>query len=340
MPPLKVCQTFTVGVTPASMSITSCGTRGYVANSNDYELKGEDSVTVLDLQKGLPILTIHDDSFKEPYRIGIDEKYVYVCNSGSTTLTIIEIKSNKVVGVIEGFDGPAGIAISGGRAYVTNFGVTSMTGHTVSVVDLLERKITATIETDTAPQALTISNDRVYVVCYVDGKPGHGTLNVIDLTSNTVTAKLLGLFGPFGIVVSGYRAYVPNFGSNDFDPYGKTLAVIDLHKGKIIKEIELGIQPSGIAIRPDGKYVYVSNFNELYAKPGFQQITAGAGTVNIIRTKDLKVITPTISVGRTPSTLTMAPNGQMLYACQYIENTISAIRLRSGGKGCKERRHR
>ena len=75
---------------------------------------------------------IHDHSFLEPYRIAIDchDKYAYVCNSGSParsstvgTVSIISIKSNKVVGIITGFDGPGGIAISNkNQTYVSNYG--------------------------------------------------------------------------------------------------------------------------------------------------------------------------------------------------------------------------
>ena len=116
------------------MAITKRGKYAYVANSNNYGIAGSDSVTVLDLHKGLPKTTIHDSSFVEPYRIAIDhnDHYAYVCNSGSPanvnqqgTVSVIDIERNKVVDVIDGFDGAGFVVLSKTRGYVTNYGAPS-----------------------------------------------------------------------------------------------------------------------------------------------------------------------------------------------------------------------
>ena len=335
-------QTFNVGVNPANIAITPNGKYGYVANSNNYSIPGSDSVTVLDLKNGIPKLTIHDNSFVEPYRIAIDRcsKYAYVCNSGSPatitetgTVSIIDIKTNTVIGVIKGFDGPGGIVISKNIAYVTNYGapggVISGNGKTVSVVDLLQRKIIDTIVVDLAPAALALSSDNkfLYVIAYVDGKPGTGVLNVISTKTNTVINSITGFFGPYGIALTkdGKYAYVTNFGSNDFAPYGTTVSVVDLNKNSIIKNIQVGIQPSGIAISKD--FAYVSNYNTLYAKSNFQNLTAGEGTINVICLKCNKVISPTISIGQSPSTITLSPDNKKLYVCKYVQNTVAELSL-------------
>jgi YVTN family beta-propeller protein len=339
---IQLDQTFTVGVNPANLAITPNGKYGYVANSNNYGIMGSDTVTVLDLRKGVPKLTIQDDSFIEPYRIAIDNegRYAYVCNSGSPaniglfgTVSIIEIKTNKVVGVITGFDGPGGIVISKNIAYVTNYGapggVMSGNGHTVSVVDLTQRSIIDTIEVDLAPAALALSpcHNFLYVVAYVDGVSGTGKLDVISTKTNSVITTITGFFGPFGIAVTknGKYAYVTNFGSNDFAPYGTTVSVVDLNKYSIIKTIEVGIQPSGIVISED--FAYVSNYNVLYAKANFQNLTPGEGTVNVICLKCNKVISPTISVGQSPSTITLSPDNKKLYVCKYVQNTVAGLSL-------------
>jgi DNA-binding beta-propeller fold protein YncE len=340
--PIHLNNTYNTGVNPANLAITSNGKYAYVANSNNYSIKDSDSVTVLDLRKGVPKVTIHDDSFVEPYRIAIDHcnKFAYVCNSGSPattsdagTVSIIDIKTNTVVGVIEGFDGPGGIVITKNIAYVTNYGapggVTSGHGTTVSVVDLITRKIIKTIVVSLAPAALALSPDDkfLYVIAYTDGKPGTGRLDVISTKTNTVLNSIPGFFGPFGIAVTkdGEFAYVTNFGSNDFAPYGTTVSVVDLDKIVIVKTIELGIQPSGIAISKD--FAYVSNYNTLYAKANFQNLTPGEGTVNIICLKSNKVISPTISIGQSPSTVVLSPNQKKLYVCKYVQNTVAELVL-------------
>jgi YVTN family beta-propeller protein len=335
--------TYNVGVNPASISITPNGKYGYVANSNNYGIPNGGSVTVLDLKKGVPKLTIHDTSFVEPYRIGIDHdgNFAYVCNSGSPispdlagTLSIIDVKENKVVGTIIGFDGPGAIAISNHNiAYVTNYGaqggLQSGNGKTVSVVDLNEREIIDTIEVDLAPSSLILSSDDkvLYVICYVDGNPGTGKLHVISTKTNKIIKTISGLFGPFGIALTknGNLAYVTNFGSNNFEPYGTTVSVICLHENKIIKNISVGIQPCGIAIT--NEFAYISNYNVLYAGANSQNLTPGEGTINIICLKHNKVISPTISVGQSPSTITLSSCGKKLYVSKYIQNTVAELHI-------------
>lgn len=339
---IHLSNTYNVGVNPANLAITPNGRYAYVANSNNYSIKDSDSVTVLDLKRGVPKVTIHDDSFVEPYRIAIDHrgKFAYVCNSGSPatnsdvgTVSIIDIETNAVVGVIEGFDGPGGIVITKNIAYVTNYGapggVTSGHGTTVSVVDLIARKIIKTIIVSLAPAALALHpcDKLLYVIAYVDGKPETGRLDVISTKTNVVLNSIPGFFGPFGIAVTkdGEFAYVTNFGSNDFAPFGTTVSVVDLDKVSIVKTIQLGIQPSGIAISKD--FAYVSNYNTLYAKANFQNLTPGEGTVNVICLKSNKVISPTIPVGQSPATITLSPDCKKLYVCKYVQNTVAEISL-------------
>lgn len=344
---------FNVGVTPSSVSISPNGKFAYVTNANNYEIANGDSVTVLDLKTNLPITTITDLSFNEPYRSAIspDGTKVYVANSGSPsqtqgptdgTVTIIDTKTNSVTGVITGFDGPSGIVLNkkGTIAYVNNYGapggVKSGNGTTISVVDLKTNKIINTITVGLAPAALALSDDNeyLYVINYVDGMPGTGSLTIVKTSDNTVLNTITGLSGPFGIVLSKSKhhwnsnryAYVTNFGSNDFAPYGTTVSVIDLKKGKIIDNIATGIQPSGIARSPCGKYIYVSNYNALYAKANFQNLTYGQSTISIISTKDNKLVTPTVSIGETASYLTTSPNGT-IYATNYVMNVVRAITL-------------
>ena len=329
-----------MGINPSNLSVTPNGKYAYVTNSNNYGITGSDSVTVLNLRKGVPKLTIHDCSFVEPYRIAIDShgKHGYVCNSGSPktseslgTVSIIDIETNKVSGVIEGFDGPGGIALSEKLAYVTNYGgpggLGSGNGTTISVVDLKTNQIINTIIVDLAPSALILSSchNFLYVTCYVDGNVGTGTLNIICTKTNKIITKIPGFSGPFGIALTtcGGRAYVTNFGSNNFAPYGTTVSVVNLKKQQIIKNIEVGIQPAGIAVSPN--FAYVSNYNALYAGPGFQNLTPGEGTISIICLKNNKVVCPNISVGQSPSSVILSPNCKKLYVCKYVQNTVAEI---------------
>ena len=353
--PNTVVATITVGVTPAGIAITPDSRYAYVANNNNYGLTGpdEDSVTVIDLATNLPKTTIFDASFNEPYTVTINPAgtLAYVTNSNSTTVTIINVQTNTVIGTINGFDGPSDMAINaaGTVGYVNNYGSghpeLSGEGHTVSVVNLVTNTITATVDVGTAPAALAITpnGQYVYVINYVDGNPNTGTVSVIRTSDNSVTTPITsGLSGPFGISISpdGTYAYVTNFGSNNFDPYGTTVSVINLKTNTIVDTVTLGIQPSGVGVTPDNRYVYAANYNTLYGGAGFTDLTAGQGTVNVIDTTTDTLLPVTILVGSSPSNITISPNGEFAYVSNFASNTVSVIAVQSfqiTATGCKMR---
>ena len=108
--------------------------------------------------------------------------------------------------------------------------------------------------------------------------------------------------------------------------------MVDLKHLRILQNIETGIQPAGVAVSPDGHFLYVSNYNTLYASPDFQNLTPGEGTISIIRLKNrdpshTAVIASTIPIGQSPTTMTLSHDGKKLYVCQYLQNTVTAISL-------------
>lgn len=345
--PNTVVATITTGITPAGLAITPNNSFAYVANNNNYGITNEDSVTVINLATNTVETTIHDPSFTQPYTVTINAAgtKAYVTNSVTTTITIIDIATNTVSGVITGLNGPSGMVITPDQttAYVNNYGVNSGTGNTVDVVDLNTNMVTASIIVGLAPASLAITpdGDFVYVINYVDGNIGTGTISIIDTNTNTVVGSpITGFSGPFGIAITpdGNYAYVTNFGSNNFMPYGTTVSVVDLNTNLIVDTVELGIQPSGIAITPDGRFAYASNYNSLYTDVSFTDLVAGQGTVNIIDIASNTVIPPIIAVDQAPDAIAITSDGSFAYVSNFTSNTVNAIALPTfqiTGQGCK-----
>lgn len=335
----QVVATINTGVTPAGIALTPNGHHAYVANNNYYGIPGQDSVSVLNLKHNKPEMIIYDESFDKPYTVTIDHKgkYAYVTNGNSTTVSIIDVKENTVVGVINGFDGPSDMVIKPhgeGKhkiAYVNNYGsaagVGSGNGHTISVVDLKTRAIIATINVDQAPLALAMSHDgeHLYVVNYVDGNTGTGTMQIINTADNSIISTTTGFSGPYDIVVKHDEkyAYVTNFGNNNFVPFGNTVSAVRLSKCQpYIKEnIVVGIQPSGIALK-NQHFAFVTNYNQLYEG---DQIIQGQGTVNVIDIHSREVVSPTIPVGEGAFGLAVSSNGRSIYVTNFSYNTVTVI---------------
>lgn len=339
-----VIATIGVGDTPAGIAVTPDSLFAYVANNNNDGLPNGDSISVLNLTHNTLQQTIHDSSFNEPYTITINTAgtKAYVTNSGSSTVTIIDIATNAVIGTISGFDGPSGFVITPdtNHAYVNNYGslggVGSGNGTTVRVVDLNTNTIVgSSLTVGRAPAALAITPDGayVYVVSYIDGNLGTGTLSIIKTSDNSVQLNAItGFSGPFAIAITptGKYAYVTNFGSNNFSPVGTTVSVVSISSNTIVNTITLGIQPSGIAITPDGSYAYVSNYSTVYNGMSFTDLTSSQGTVDIISLPTNTVISPIIGgLGFAPDAITISPNGQFAYVTNYSSNTVSVIALPS-----------
>jgi DNA-binding beta-propeller fold protein YncE len=343
----SIVSTIGVGVTPAGIGILPNGTKAYVADNNNYGLTYEggsrcDSVTVIDLTTNMPTTTIVDASFNQPYTVTIsnDGAIAYVTNSNGSTITMISTATDTVIGTISGFDGPSGMVITpdGKTGYVNNYGgpiAGSGNGTTVSVVNLLLNTITSTITVGRAPASLAITPNGAYVytINYQTGLTD-GTLSVITTSNNSCIINAMGgLAGPFGIAITpdGLRALVTNFGSNNFTPIGRTVSVISLAiptSPVITSSLTLGIQPSGIAITPDGKWAYVSNYNTLYSDiSNFTGLTAGTGIVNAINLDTLRVSPVNIIVGMSPDWISIHPSWAIALVSNFTSNTVSIIAL-------------
>jgi len=336
----RLVATIPVGDSPAGIAITLDGKTAYVANDNNDSLPNGNTVSVLNLCTNTVELTITSTVFQQPYTITINPAgtKVYVTNSNSSTVSVIDVATNTIIDTIFGFDGPSGFAITpdGKHAYVNNYGgpqgVQSGNGTTVSVVDLATDTIVGPpIIVGQAPAALAVTPDGrfVYVANYVDGNPSTGTISIIDTSSNLVVGTIGGFSGPFQIAITpnGNYAYVTNFGSNNFSPVGTTVTVVNLKTNTIKATIKLGTQPAGVAITPDGRFVYVSNYNTLYLGPNFTDLTPGKGTINIIDVCTNKVLCPVLVAGSSPANIAISPNGERAYVSNYSSNNVSVFNI-------------
>jgi YVTN family beta-propeller protein len=148
---------------------------------------------------------------------------------------------------------------------------------------------------NSAIEAIAITPDGKHV--YVPYLPNVDTLQlyvaVIDTGTNTVVQSVLGSPGPSGPIANqlvvtpdGKYVYVPA-GSND-------VAVIATDSNTIIKTVEVGSTPIGIAVTPDGAHVYVAN--------------QGSNTVSVINTAS-DTVADTVPVAG-PSYISIIPPPQ------------------------------
>ncbi|MGH2356117.1 MAG: YncE family protein, partial [Chloroflexota bacterium] len=103
----------------------------------------------------------------------------------------------------------------------------------------------------------------------------------------------------------GVTAYVSQAGAN-------TVAVVDTATGRVTDAIEVGAEPAGSALAPDG-WLYVAN--------------AGANTLTVIDTATRRAV-GSIPVGRRPVSVAIAADRSgFAYVANYGDNTVSVIDL-------------
>ena len=78
-----------------------------------------------------------------------------------------------------------------------------------------------------------------------------------------------------------------------------------------LDSISVGNGPRGVAVTPNGSYVYVANW--------------GADTVSVIQTAD-NTLLDSISVGHEPWGVAVTPNGSYVYVANWGADTVSVIR--------------
>ncbi len=91
------------------------------------------------------------------------------------------------------------------------------------------------------------------------------------------------------------------------------VVAFDARSGQIKKRVRVGISPYELALTPDGKRLFVSNWGEK--------------TVSVVDVAGLKVV-KTIPVGFNPNDMVLTPDGRLFVACSN-ENTVYVIDTRT-----------
>jgi YVTN family beta-propeller protein len=184
-----------------------------------------------------------------------------------------------------------------------------------------------------------------------DGKTLWAVLNLrnslaqIDLARGEVVREIPVGNAPYAIALVDGKAYVSNWagrhpGKNDtaaesgsgtpvrvdnkrFIASDGSVSVVDLAAQREVKQIVVGLHPSGIAATPDGRHVLVANAN--------------SDTISVIETSRDEVI-ETISTrpaekllfGSSPNALAISADGQTVYASNGANNAIAVIQFAPG----------
>lgn len=225
---------------------------------------------------------------------------LYITNSSSNTLSVVDAARLKVVAEIAVGKEPFGLAFSPdrSRAYVAN----AQSGE-ISVIDAARHRLIQSIALDTElPVWVAVGPDGTYV--YVTNERSNNVA-VIAAASNAVVKTIPVGKGPAGIIVSldSQYAYVANEGSNN-------VSLINLQTEKVINTIPVGSVPQGLALSPDGVSLYVANY--------------GSNSISIVAAAVNQVVAE-IPVGKGPVSLAVSPDGKFVYTGNFRSGSLSIV---------------
>jgi YVTN family beta-propeller protein len=268
------------------------------------------------------------------------EPLLYVTNSGSDNISIINTTTDVVVSTIKAGENPSCIASNpnGSRIYVTNgkdsdvYVIDTMTNavisiirvgsdpfavasspdgkkvyvanrdsDSVSVINASTNKVTNTVRVGSEPQWVAVSPDGKSL--YVSNF--RYSVSVIDTATYIVTAMIPTNNTPDGIVASqdGKRIFVVNGNVG-------TVFLINASTNTIYNKIKvdrLNIWNRGIAIAPNGKKIYLTGSN-----------LSVIDTENESKVSDIPVECPGGIVAFTS-------DGEKAYVTNYFESKVSVI---------------
>lgn len=160
----------------------------------------------------------------------------FVANTGSDTVSIVEVATREVVATLDVEDTPVGAwPGSNGLMYVDNEG-----GESLSVIDPVAREVVATIDLAFAPALAAIAPDGTLWV----SDPTAGRIAILDAATGDEVGEIVAGAGAHAIVFdsTGTKAYVTNQDA-------ASVSVVDVGARALVDTIPVGSRPNGMALR-------------------------------------------------------------------------------------------
>lgn len=238
-------------------------------------------------------------------------EYIYVTNSGSDTVTVLDVVNVRVDRELPVGRDPVALAAGPARneIYVVNSGAAPANG-SLSIIDAEHNAVVATVPLHRQPLSIDLNaaGTRAYVV-----NSGSNSVSVIDLGARHETAQI-----PAGDQPVAAR----------LAPDGKSLVVANLHGNSVTIIDPLGATvratftgcpgASEVVILPDSSKAFVS------CSAGHQVMVVALAQPDARPAQPDRLET-LMDVGRGPVDLAMKPDGGEIFVSNSLSDSVSEI---------------
>ena len=180
----------------------------------------------------------------------------YDCTSGKTTGDVFLAANNRGLG-----DTGSDLQRYGSKMYC----VVNMS-ETVEIMDLDAHSLRQLSLAAHQPRHIAFHQNNAYVCCY------DGAIIKIDTATLEITGTGQAGSNPDGICVANGKLYVANSGGLNYPNYGHSVSVLDPTSLQVLKEIEIGTNPTRIQADPYGDVYVLCNGNYNDIAPTLQRI--------------------------------------------------------------------
>lgn len=180
---------------------------------------------------------------------------------------------------------------------------------TVSVIDASTDAVVRTIKVGARPRGIEAHDGRIYVALSDTNREARSDKDAI-VALDPATGRELTRFDagsdPERFVIGGIRLFSANEDAG-------TATITDMKTRKILGTLVVGIEPEGVAISPNGRWVYVT--------------AETSNTVSVIDTAKLKVVSSFL-VDPRPRAAAFSPDGLRAYVTSEIGGSVNVVDVR------------
>jgi DNA-binding beta-propeller fold protein YncE len=246
-------------------------------------------------------------------------------------LSVIDLKSLKVVQTLEAGAGAAGVAINaaGTLALVANRSEGTVSVFTVRGMTLAPAGKIALGSKDSGPSTVKFIGDGKRALVTRDGDHGI-TLLAVDGDKVTATPRTFYAgIRPYGADVTpdGRYAVVANIGRGQGDNDTASLIDLSMNPPRTVDTISVGPTPEGITISPNGKYAAVVVHNGSTAVPGSPFYSAFGKVVLLGIAGGRLTRLSEERIGRWSQGAAFSPDSNTLLVQNMVEKDLTVLRI-------------
>jgi YVTN family beta-propeller protein len=292
-----------------AMTLSPDGTRLYVVGSVGLYVIDADSLSVT---KRIPSISATSQA------VTPDGKYLYIASPGDTgnPKESVKVLSTTNYAVIETIPLPSKVSAGfikitpdGSQAWLGEFPLDNGVSSIIIVISTSTfGTSTITLPASESPGAILFSPDSTTAYVPVNGPE----IAVMNVATRRTVALIDSIASVGGLAISpdGSTLLSPSSGTSNLVAISNAGVVASLPVGAITSGSQLFLEYGGVAVSPDGKRAYVTDY--------------ASGVLAVVDTNSKKVV-DSVPVGSEPVSVVVSPDNSKIYVANSFSNSVTAI---------------